>query len=59
MRALKESPNELDTLISLGVSCVNTLNEKEALSYLKCWLTKNPKYNIEIDDDLINEDMQI
>lgn len=44
---LKYSPNNLDCLLSLGVSCTNVLDEVKAMNFLKRWLMLNPKYKME------------
>lgn len=48
--------NNLDTLLQLGVSCTNTVDEVSAMGYLKDWLMKNPKYSsISVDPTIVYE----
>jgi peroxin-5 len=44
LEAVKLDPTHLDTHLSLGVSCTNTLDETRAMNYLNKWLLFNPKY---------------
>lgn len=37
-------PYNLDSLIALGVSCTNELDEQKALEHLRSWLQNNPDY---------------
>lgn len=54
---LKHSPNNLDCLLSLGVSCTNVLDEVKAMNFLKRWLMLNPKYKMEGIAGIIPEEM--
>lgn len=59
MNCLKTNPQNLDCLLSLGVSCTNTLDEVKAMYYLKQWLLLNPKYkDIKFDTNIIPENIQ-
>lgn len=54
MNCLKTNPQNLDCLLSFGVSCTNTLDEVKAMHYLKQWLLFNPKYkDIQFDPNII------
>ena len=44
VNALRGDPQNLDSLLSLGVSCTNILDEVKAMNYLKHWIINNPKY---------------
>ncbi len=44
LKANHYDPSNLDTLLALGISCTNTLDEVRAMSFLKQWMIKNPKY---------------
>ena len=44
VNALRGDPKNLDSLLSLGVSCTNILDEVKAMNYLKHWIINNPKY---------------
>jgi peroxin-5 len=58
MNCLKTNPQNLDCLLSLGVSCTNTLDEVRAMSYLKQWLLFNPKYkSIQFDPQVIPDNV--
>ncbi len=54
---LKHSPDNLDCLLSLGVSCANTLDEVKAMNFLKRWLMLNPKYQMKGIDGIIPDEM--
>ena len=54
---LKHDPNNLDCLLSLGVSCTNVLDEVKAMNYLKRWIMLNPKYRMEQVAGIIPENM--
>jgi peroxin-5 len=54
---LKANPNNLDCLLSLGVSCTNVLDEVKAMNYLKRWIMLNPKYKIANIDHIIPDEM--
>lgn len=46
---------DLDTLLVLGVSCTNILDEVQAMNHLKNWMLINQKYkNIPLDVALYN-----
>ncbi len=58
MNCLKTNPQNLDCLLSLGVSCTNTLDEVRAMNYLKQWLIFNPKYkNLKFDHQVIPDNI--
>jgi peroxin-5 len=61
LNALKNEPNNLDTLLALGISCTNILDEVKAMNFLKQWMMKNPKYNslLEIDPNIVPDDQTI
>lgn len=49
-------PKDLDTLLALGVSCTNILDEIHAMNHMKNWMLNNEKYkDIPLDPNLINE----
>jgi peroxin-5 len=54
---LKYNPQNLDCLLSLGVSCTNVLDEVKAMNYLKRWLMINPKYKALQIDQIIPDNM--
>lgn len=56
MNCLNNEPNNLDCLLSLGVSCTNILDEVKAMNYLKRWLMLNPKYQMQGIDNIIPDD---
>lgn len=59
MNCLKSNPQNLDCLLSLGVSCANTLDEVKAMYYLKQWMLYNPKYkSIKFDPQVIPDNIQ-
>jgi peroxin-5 len=44
----------LDSLLSLGISCTNILDEIKAMNYLKKWIICNPKYkHVNVDPNVI------
>jgi peroxin-5 len=50
-------PKDLDTLLSLGVSCTNILDEVHAMNHMKNWMLNNEKYkDVPLDPNLINEE---
>jgi peroxin-5 len=60
LNCLKYNPDNLDCLLSLGVSCANTLDEVKAMNFLKRWLMLNPKYKMTgidhiIPDEVVNQ----
>jgi len=57
LNCLKYNPDNLDCLLSLGVSCANTLDEVKAMNFLKRWLMLNPKYKMTGIDHIIPDDM--
>ena len=44
-KAYEIDPYDLDSLLCLGISCTNELNEKEATEYLNAWLKYHPDYS--------------
>ena len=44
LRCYEIDPYNLDSLLALGVSCTNELEEQKALEHLKSWLQNNPEY---------------
>lgn len=54
---LKHNPDNLDCLLSLGVSCTNILDEVKAMNYLKRWIMLNPKYKLQNVANIIPEEM--
>lgn len=38
-------PKDLDTLLALGVSCTNILDEVHAMNHMKNWMLNNDKYS--------------
>jgi peroxin-5 len=58
LNALKFDEKDLDTLLALGISCTNTLDELKAMNFLKMWLLHNQTYAgaIQIDPMLIPSD---
>jgi tetratricopeptide (TPR) repeat protein len=44
MRAYELDPYDCDSLLCLGVSCTNELDEKVAMTHLMDWLRYNPEY---------------
>lgn len=58
LNALEIEPANLDTLLSLGVSCTNTLDEVKAMNYLKKWMINNPKFKaIGINPNVIPDEI--
>ena len=54
MNSIKYNPENLDSLLSLGVSCTNILDEVKAMNFLKKWIILNPKYkHLGIDPNII------
>jgi len=51
-RALACDPNDAPSLMALGVSYTNELDQSHALNHLRAWLASNPKYS-EIPDQAI------
>jgi len=46
-RAAHEAdPYDLDSLLYLGVSCTNELDDREACRYLQDWLKYHPDFNM-------------
>ena len=57
MNSVKYNPQNLDSLLSLGVSCTNILDEVKAMNFLKKWIILNPKYkHLNIDPNIIPDD---
>ena len=54
---LKYNPDNLDTHLSLGISCTNILDEVKAMNYLKKWIMLNPKYQMKNIDNIIPDEM--
>lgn len=44
-------------MLSLGVSCANTLDEVKAMNFLKRWIMLNPKYQIKGIDQIIPDEV--
>jgi len=44
LRCYEIDPYNLDSLLALGVSCTNELEEQKALEHLQSWLQNNPEY---------------
>ncbi|CAD8150419.1 unnamed protein product [Paramecium octaurelia] len=59
LNAMKQNPNELDTLSALGISCTNILDEVKAMSFLKQWLIRNPNYKVPVDDSIVPDNTNI
>ena len=57
LNCLKYNPQNLDCLLSLGISCTNTLDEVKAMNFLKRWLMLNPKYQMKGIDNIIPDSM--
>jgi peroxin-5 len=57
MNCLKNNPQNLDCLLSLGVSCTNILDEVKAMNFLKRWIMFNPKYKIQNIENIIPEEI--
>ena len=54
MNSIKNNPQNLDSLLSLGVSCTNILDEVKAMNFLKQWIILNPKYkHLNVDPNII------
>lgn len=54
MNSIKFNPENLDSLLSLGVSCTNILDEVKAMNFLKKWIILNPKYKaLNVDPSII------
>ena len=57
MNSLENNPQNLDSLLSLGVSCTNILDEVKAMNYLKQWIILNPKYSkLNVDPNIIPDE---
>jgi len=41
---LKLEPENLDTLLALGISCTNILDEVKAMDFLEQWMKNNKAY---------------
>jgi peroxin-5 len=60
LNALQSDPNNLDTLLALGISCTNILDEVQAMNYLKKWLMRNPKYqSLNFDPQIVPDEQSI
>ena len=58
MSAIKHNPENLDALLSLGVSCTNILDEVKAMNFLKQWIIFNPKYkHLGVDPNIIPDNI--
>lgn len=44
-RGLEVDPYNLELLISLGISCVNELDQEQALGYFRTWIENHPEYS--------------
>lgn len=54
LKALQYDNKNLDTLLALGISCTNILDETRAMDYLKQWIMNNKNYEfIKIDPNII------
>ena len=51
-RALACDPNNLEVLLSLGVSYTNEFDQKSAILYLRQWLGTHPNYKVLIQNDV-------
>lgn len=57
MNSVEHNPQNLDSLLSLGVSCTNILDEVKAMNYLKKWIIFNPKYKeLNVDPNIIPDE---
>ena len=54
-QALKVKPDCLHTLLQLGVSCTNVLDEAHSTMYLQQWMALHPKYRQFAGAQLIDE----
>ena len=47
-------PENLDTLLSLGISCTNILDEVKAMNFLSIWMKNNKLYqSLNLNTDII------
>lgn len=54
MNSINHNPENLDSLLSLGISCTNVLDEVKAMNFLKKWIILNPKYkHLNVDPAVI------
>lgn len=44
LNCLKFDETNLDTLLALGISCTNILDEVKGMNFLKSWLINNKNY---------------
>eukprot|EP01016_Furgasonia_blochmanni_P050659 TRINITY_DN785_c0_g8_i1.p1 TRINITY_DN785_c0_g8~~TRINITY_DN785_c0_g8_i1.p1 ORF type:complete len:741 (-),score=247.46 TRINITY_DN785_c0_g8_i1:79-1968(-) len=58
LKSFQLDPSNLDTLLTLGVSCTNILDEVKAMNFIKIWLLSNPNYANKglVDPNLISEE---
>lgn len=70
LNSLKHNPNDKNTFLQLGVSCINIFDEIHSMSFLEKWLLNNPIYNglletaganipLISDDSLAKQDWEI
>ena len=53
--ALKFDDKNLDTLLALGISCTNILDEIKAMNFLKMWILNNKAYEgLQVDVDFFS-----
>ena len=48
-KALKEEPNNLDLLLEIVITCINELDQFEAMQYLHNWIKFHPEYKKYLD----------
>lgn len=59
LNSLKFDEKNLDTLLQLGISCTNILDEVKAMNFLKLWILNNPKYaHLQVDPMIVPSDEQ-
>ena len=57
LNSLKFDEKNLDTLLQLGISCTNILDEVKAMNFLKLWILNNPKYaHLQVDVNKISRE---
>lgn len=65
LQSIKHNPSDLHSLLQLGVSCTNILDEVHAMKYLWTWLSKNPSFyqhagnNPILEEKLLADDWKI
>mmetsp|Transcript_14435 Transcript_14435/g.12244 ORF Transcript_14435/g.12244 Transcript_14435/m.12244 type:complete len:86 (+) Transcript_14435:1202-1459(+) len=56
LKSMEIDNKDLDTLLTLGVSCTNILDEVQAMNHLKNWMLNNEKYkSLNLDPKIIPE----